>query len=96
LHLPPVDGALIRRTRLSLGLTRAAFADRLGIKRRTLERWEQARSLPGPEASALILLVREFGDTLERLASLDTTRPRGVHAGRTRIVPASGGRLRQR
>jgi DNA-binding transcriptional regulator YiaG len=70
LSLPRVDAALIRSTRRELDMTRAGFADRLGINRRTLERWEQGRSRPGREASALILLVRAYRDTLDRLASL--------------------------
>jgi len=72
-------------------MTRAAFADRLGINRRTLERWEQGRSRPGHEASALILLVRAYRDTLDRLASLEGRRQpaRARHTGRSRRAPAS-------
>jgi DNA-binding transcriptional regulator YiaG len=91
LRLPRVDSAVIRRTRMDLGLTRVAFADRLGINRRTLERWEQGRSQPGHEASALILLVQAFRDTLDRLASLEKGRQRPHKARTARRGLGSGG-----
>jgi putative transcriptional regulator len=37
------------------------------INERTLEKWEQGRSKPNPQAAALVLLVRKFPDTLDRL-----------------------------
>ncbi len=39
----------------------------LRINERTLERWEQGRAKPNPQAAALVLLVRRYPDTLERL-----------------------------
>jgi len=38
----------------------------LRINERTLEKWEQGRAKPNPQA-ALVLLVRRYPDTLERL-----------------------------
>jgi putative transcriptional regulator len=58
LSLPQVDERVIRTTRERLHMSRTASAHRLGVKPRTLERWEQGRSKPNDQAAALILLVR--------------------------------------
>ena len=70
--LPPlkVDADLIRNTRERLLVSRAVFARRLRVALRTLENWEQGRARPNAQASALILMVRKFPDTLENLSSL--------------------------
>ena len=70
--LPPlkVDADLIRNTRERLLVSRAVFARRLRVALRTLENWEQGRARPNAQASALILMVRKFPDTLEKLSSL--------------------------
>jgi len=67
--LPPltVDAELIRDTRKRLHLSRALFARRLRVSVRTLENWEQGRARPNSQAAALILMVREYPDTLEWL-----------------------------
>jgi len=65
--LPKVDARLIRDTRKRLRCSRAVFARKLRINERTLEKWEQGRAKPNPQAAALVLLVRKFPDTLERL-----------------------------
>lgn len=65
--LPKVDSKLIRDTRKRLHCSRAVFARRLRINERTLEKWEQGRAKPNPQAAALVLLVRNFPDTLDRL-----------------------------
>ena len=70
LSLPAVDERVIRTTRERLHMSRAAFAHRLGVNPRTLERWEQGRSKPNDQAAALILLVRKYPDTLDRLETL--------------------------
>lgn len=70
LSLPRVDERLIRSTRERLRMSRHAFAYRLGVNPRTLERWEQGRSKPNDQAAALILLVRKYPDTLKRLEQL--------------------------
>jgi len=70
LSLPQVDERVIRTTRERLRMSRAAFAHRLGVNPRTLERWEQGRSKPNDQAAALILLVRKYPDTLRRLETL--------------------------
>ena len=65
--LPKVDSKLIRDTRKRLRCSRAVFARKLRINERTLEKWEQGRAKPNPQAAALVLLVRAFPDILERL-----------------------------
>jgi DNA-binding transcriptional regulator YiaG len=65
--LPEVDAQFIRETRKNLDCSRALFARRLCIKERTLENWEQGRAKPNSQAAVLLLLVRHFPDTLERL-----------------------------
>jgi putative transcriptional regulator len=65
--LPKVDSKLIRDTRKRLRFSRAVFARKLRINERTLEKWEQGRAKPNPQAAALVLLVRRYPDTLARL-----------------------------
>lgn len=65
--LPKVDSKLIRDTRKKLHYSRAVFARKLRINERTLEKWEQGRAKPNPQAAALVLLVRRYPDTLARL-----------------------------
>jgi len=65
--LPKVDSKLIRDTRKKLRCSRAVFARKLRINERTLEKWEQGRAKPNPQAAALVLLVRRYPDILARL-----------------------------
>ena len=68
--LPAVDSVFIRETRRRMRCSRAVFARKLRINERTLEKWEQGRAKPNPQAAALVLLVRRYPDTLERLERL--------------------------
>jgi putative transcriptional regulator len=68
--LPKVDSKFLRDTRKKLRCSRAVFARRLRINERTLEKWEQGRAKPNPQAAALVLLVRKYPDTLARLDAL--------------------------
>jgi putative transcriptional regulator len=61
--LPKVDSKLIRDTRKRLHCSRAIFARKLRINEKTLEKWEQGRGRPNPQAAALVLLVRKYPDT---------------------------------
>jgi putative transcriptional regulator len=70
--LPKVDSKLIKETREKLRCSRAVFARKLRINERTLEKWEQGRGRPNDQAATLVLLVRKFPDTLERLEKLVT------------------------
>ena len=68
--LPEVDAQLIRDTRERLKVSRRVFARQLRVNERTLEKWEQGRAKPNKQAATLILLTRQFPDTLQRLAQL--------------------------
>jgi len=68
--LPRVDSKLIRDTRKKLRCSRAVFARKLRINERTLEKWEQGRAKPNPQAATLVLLVRRYPDTMKRLEEL--------------------------
>jgi len=78
-ELPPlqIDADLIRNTREQLHVSRAVFARRLRVSVRTLENWEQGRAKPNAQAAALIMMVRQFPDTLEKLSSLTNKRVMG-------------------
>ncbi len=52
---------------MGMRCSRAAFARKLRINVRRLEKWEQGRAKPNPQAAALVLLVRKYPDTPERL-----------------------------
>jgi len=71
--LPPleIDAELIRETREQLHVSRAVFARRMRVSIRTLENWEQGRAKPNAQAAALIMMVRQFPDTLDKLSSLN-------------------------
>jgi putative transcriptional regulator len=68
--LPQVDATFIRNTRKQLNVSRRVFARHLHINERTLEKWEQGRARPNPQAATLLLLVRKYPDTIKRLAQL--------------------------
>ena len=70
--LPEVDAQFIKDTRDKLNCSRALFAVRLCMNERTLENWEQGRAKPNSQAAVLLLLVRHFPDTLERLRRIAT------------------------
>lgn len=67
---PEITPEIIRETRELLHLSRAVFANELHISPRTLEKWEQGRAKPNDQAATLIMLVRKFPDTLQRLRQL--------------------------
>lgn len=71
--LPALNPRLVRETREALHMSQRAFAFKLGVNPRTLERWEQGRSKPNDQAAALIWLVRKYPDTLDRLGTLSAS-----------------------
>jgi putative transcriptional regulator len=68
--VPAVDSKFIRETREQLNCSRAVFARKLRTNERTLEKCEQGRAKPNPQAAALLLLVRRYPDTIKRLERL--------------------------
>ena len=69
-RLPRVNAKTIRDTRERLNVSRPVFARKLHINERTLEKWEQGRAKPNPQAATLLLLVRRYPDTLDRLEDI--------------------------
>ena len=69
-RLPRVNARTIRETRERLNFSRPVFARKLHINERTLEKWEQGRAKPNPQAATLLLLVRRYPDTLDRLENI--------------------------
>ena len=65
--LPEVKPKMIKQVRARFHCSRSVFARKLFTNERTLEKWEQGRAKPNPQAAALVLLVRKFPDTLDRL-----------------------------
>jgi putative transcriptional regulator len=65
-----VTPEIIRDTREKLNLSRPVFAHELHVSPRTLEKWEQGRTKPNDQAATLIMMVRKFPDTLQRLKQL--------------------------
>jgi putative transcriptional regulator len=68
--LPRVTGKTIRQVREELNCSRSVFANMLHTNTRTLEKWEQGRAKPNAQAATLVLLVRKFPDTLEKLQAV--------------------------
>ncbi len=69
---PPlkVSATLIRHTREHLHMSRSVFAHKLRVSPRTLEKWEQGTTTPNDQAAALILMVKRYPDTIEKLEKL--------------------------
>jgi putative transcriptional regulator len=84
-----VTADIIRDTRERLNLSRGVFAHKLRVSPRTLEKWEQGRAKPNKQASALILLTREYPDMLEKLEKLAPPRSVTVRR-RARSTRGSG------
>jgi len=67
---PRVTPTELVRVRERLNLSRALFAVYLRTNVRTLENWEQGRAKPNAQAALLINLVRQYPDTVQRLATI--------------------------
>ena len=57
--LPEVN---VKEERESLDMTQKAFADVLGVSKRTVEAWETGRSTPSPTAKNLLYLISRKPD----------------------------------
>lgn len=69
-RVPEVTPELIRDTRERLNLSRTVFAYKLNMSPRTLEKWEQGTGRPNDQAATLIMLLRKYPDTLQRLENI--------------------------
>jgi len=67
---PKVTPKELIRVREGLKISRALFAVYLRTNVRTLENWEQGRARPNAQAALLINLVKQYPDTVVRLATI--------------------------
>ena len=67
---PDVTPRELVRVRKKLKLSRTLFAVYLRTNPRTLENWEQGRAKPNAQAALLINLVKQYPDTVQRLAAI--------------------------
>jgi len=67
---PKVTPKELIRVRKGLKISRALFAVYLRTNVRTLENWEQGRARPNAQAALLINLVKQYPDTVGRLATI--------------------------
>jgi len=56
----------VRRLRKRLGITQAEFAKRFGLSRRTVEQWEQGRTVPDRPARILLAVIERDPRVVER------------------------------
>jgi putative transcriptional regulator len=68
--LPALTADEVRQIRERLDMSREVFARTIHVNTRTLEGWEQGRGVSKDTAVALLLLVREYPDTIKRLQKL--------------------------
>lgn len=62
--LPNVNVAEVRS---GLSMTQRAFAELLGVSRRTVEAWEAGKSTPTPTAKKLMFLIQEDHTLVQKL-----------------------------
>lgn len=62
--LPNVD---VAKVRAGLSMTQRAFAELLGVSRRTVEAWEAGKSTPTPTAKKLMFLIQEDHTLVQKL-----------------------------
>ncbi len=55
IHNPPLPD--VKGIRKKLGLTQAEFARHFGLSRRTIEQWEQGRTIPDRPARILLAVI---------------------------------------
>jgi len=67
---PQLTPKQLIRVRKELKISRALFAAYLRTNVRTLENWEQGRARPNAQAALLINLVKQYPDTVQRLAAI--------------------------
>jgi putative transcriptional regulator len=56
----------VRRLRMRLRMTQAEFAKRFGLSRRTVEQWEQGRTVPDRPARILLAVIERNPRVVER------------------------------
>lgn len=61
-HLPEVD---VRKVRVGMGLSQAAFATKFGFPPATLRNWEQGRSKPDAPTRVLLAVIAKHPEAVE-------------------------------
>ncbi len=56
----------VRCIRTDLGLSQSVFAERFGLNVRTVQEWEQGRSVPDQPARVLLWVIKTAPETVER------------------------------
>jgi putative transcriptional regulator len=66
-HITTVDVPIVdvKATRLSLGLSQAAFAAKFGFQASTLRNWEQGRTQPDGPARVLLTVIAKHPEAVE-------------------------------
>jgi putative transcriptional regulator len=59
--LPPVD---VKQIRTALGLSQMEFGVRFGLRPRTIQQWEQKRTVPDLAARILLLTIEHAPDVV--------------------------------
>lgn len=59
----------VTEARMKTGLSQSAFADMIGISKRTLQEWEQGRRQPSKAAKTLIKVAEKHPEVLRELAA---------------------------
>jgi putative transcriptional regulator len=54
------------RIRLNMNMSQAAFADLLGVSKRTVQQWEQGRRRPSGAARSLLKIAEKRPDVLRK------------------------------
>ncbi len=54
------------RIRLNMNMSQGAFADLLGVSRRTVQQWEQGRRKPSGAARSLLQIAEKRPDVLRK------------------------------
>ena len=75
------------RLRRERGLSREELADRIGVTRQSVSKWETGQSLP--DVDKLVELAALYGVTLDALAGGDPSEPSATGAARTNAGQAA-------
>ena len=68
-----VDKEFVKRFRIKNGLTQAALANVLGVKKKTIEKWEQGVHNVGGSSAVLLKLLNDDPELIKRLYTVKMT-----------------------
>lgn len=64
--LPDIQGAEIRKIRMSLNMTQEVFAKVMGVSKKTVEAWEGERCNPSGTAIRMLFMLKTDPELLEK------------------------------